>query len=306
MTFRKRLMVTFATVIVVPMLLFTLSFIALGNYLIGEKGELRGYTSIVGNYDTFDLDAVQAFQKAEQNPDKLQDVDFLDSLASDLRDRNVYLVVRRDEGLYYASNETMAVDDLSYLPEWKEDEASELENGGASDSFSTSHTDMAQPEENAPQTVRPGDGKGGAGVDLSTDAARAEAAGLQQQNQIGQQVDHRDSGYVPVEEKHQQKGTDQQQGRHQHHQEADGQAGRFVGEGCQKRLDQGRQEPSRCQQESNLRVGQFCSEKKETCIACCHCHVHPVKHLQECIRECQVPGSPGKMLHGHIGSPFSR
>ena len=117
MTFRKRLMVTFATVIVVPMLLFTLSFIALGNYLIGEKGELRGYTSIVGNYDTFDLDAVQAFQKAEQNPDKLQDVDFLDSLASDLRDRNVYLVVRRDEGLYYASNETMAVDDLSYLPE---------------------------------------------------------------------------------------------------------------------------------------------------------------------------------------------
>jgi len=184
MTFRKRLMVTFATVIVVPMLLFTLSFIALGNYLIGEKGELRGYTSIVGNYDTFDLDAVQAFQKAEQNPDKLQDVDFLDSLASDLRDRNVYLVVRRDEGLYYASNETMAVDDLSYLPEWKEDEASELENGGASDSFSTSHTDMAQPEENAPQTVRPGNGKGGAGVDLSADAARAEAAGLQQQNQM--------------------------------------------------------------------------------------------------------------------------
>ena len=143
------------------------------------------------------------------------------------------------------------------------------------------------------------------GIDaLSADCIQKRL--LQQQNQIGQQVDHGDSGYVPMEEKHQQKGTDQQQGRHQHHQEADGQAGRFVSEGCQKRLDQGRQEPSRCQQESNLRVGQFCPEKKETCIACCHCHVHPVKHLQECVRECQVPGSPGTMLHGHIGSPFSR
>ena len=186
MTFRKRLMVTFATVIVVPMLLFTLSFIALGNYLIGEKGELRGYTSIVGNYDTFDLDAVQAFQKAEQNPDKLQDVDFLDSLASDLRDRNVYLVVRRDEGLYYASNETMAVDDLSYLPEWKEDEASELETGGASDSFSTSHTDMALPEENAPQTVKPGDGKGGAGVDLSRQGRGGRSAAAESDDPGGQ------------------------------------------------------------------------------------------------------------------------
>ncbi len=122
MTFRKRLMVTFATVIVVPMLLFALSFIALGNYLIGEKGELSGYTSIVGNYDTFDLYAVQAFQKAEYNTDKLQNVDFLAALASELRDRNVYLVVRRDDGLYYASNETMAANDLGYLPAWKGEE----------------------------------------------------------------------------------------------------------------------------------------------------------------------------------------
>ena len=46
------------------------------------------------------------------------------------------------------------------------------------------------------------------GIDaLSADCIQKRL--LQQQNQIGQQVDHRDSGYVPVEEKHQQKGTDQ-------------------------------------------------------------------------------------------------
>ena len=54
MTFRKRLLVAFSTVIVVPLLLFTIAFIALGNYLIGEKGELQGYTSIVGGYDEYD------------------------------------------------------------------------------------------------------------------------------------------------------------------------------------------------------------------------------------------------------------
>ena len=128
-------MVTFGTVIVVPMLLFAIAFIALGNYLIGEKGELKGYTSIVGNYDAFDIDAVQAFRKAEQNPDRLYDVEFLGTLSTEIHDPNVYLVVRRDAGLYYASNETMAVDDLEMLPAWKEEEAKQLlDSTGADDS----------------------------------------------------------------------------------------------------------------------------------------------------------------------------
>ena len=93
------MVVMFATVIVVPMLLFSLAFVSLGNYLIGEKGELSGYTSIVGNYDTFDFDAVQAFQMAEQNPDQLQDVEFLQEIADKIHDMNVYLVVRRGEEL---------------------------------------------------------------------------------------------------------------------------------------------------------------------------------------------------------------
>ena len=192
MTFRKRLMVTFATVIVVPMLLFALSFIALGNYLIGEKGELRGYTSIVGNYDTFDLDAVQAFQKAEQNPDKLQNLDFLDTLAAELHDRNVYLVVRRDEGLYYASNESLAMDDLEYLPVWKEDDTASVfgqQAGKRSDEDGAAKAEPAGTEpdragEKNPMTSPAGGQNGASGSAGPMNTAQAGATGFMQQNQM--------------------------------------------------------------------------------------------------------------------------
>ena len=186
MTFRKRLMVTFATVIVVPMLLFTISFIALGNYLIGEKGELKGYTSIVGNYDTFDLDAVRAFHEAEANPDRLQDVEYLDSLSAELHDRNVYLVVRRDEGLYYASDEAKAATDLSFLPEWEEEAADRLQRGEPAD---PGRTYLAAAEENEkPHSATTAEGAGASGI--SADPVQAAAEERLHQNQIVQ-VDRR-------------------------------------------------------------------------------------------------------------------
>ena len=39
------------------MLLFWIAFTALGNYLVGDGGELQGYTSIVGSYDDYDTEA---------------------------------------------------------------------------------------------------------------------------------------------------------------------------------------------------------------------------------------------------------
>ena len=43
--------------------------------------------------------------------------------------RNVYLVVRRDEGLYYASDEAKAAADLDSLPEWDEEAADRMQRG---------------------------------------------------------------------------------------------------------------------------------------------------------------------------------
>lgn len=184
MTFRKRMMVMFATVIVVPMLLFSLAFVSLGNYLIGEKGELSGYTSIVGNYDTFDFDAVQAFQMAEQNPDQLQDVKFLQEIADKIHDMNVYLVVRRGDELYYASNETLAAADLSYLPAWEGKQRGEdpgqdrtLPGNAAEYEYRQTNTESA--------TVLPG--QPGAEEEKKSglsDAVQANAAGSLQQNQM--------------------------------------------------------------------------------------------------------------------------
>lgn len=184
MTFRKRMVVMFATVIVVPMLLFSLAFVSLGNYLIGEKGELSGYTSIVGNYDTFDFDAVQAFQMAEQNPDQLQDVEFLQEIADKIHDMNVYLVVRRGKELYYASNETLAAADLSYLPAWEGEQRGEDsgQDGTLQGNAAAYEHRQTYAESAAVLTGQPGAGeekKNGL-----SDTVQANAAGTQQQNQM--------------------------------------------------------------------------------------------------------------------------
>ena len=178
------MVVMFATVIVVPMLLFSLAFVSLGNYLIGEKGELSGYTSIVGNYDTFDFDAVQAFQMAEQNPDQLQDVEFLQEIADKIHDMNVYLVVRRGEELYYASNETLAAADLSYLPAWEGEQRGEDsgQDGTLQGNAAAYEHRQTQTESAAVLTGQPGAGeekKNGL-----SDTVQANAAGTQQQNQM--------------------------------------------------------------------------------------------------------------------------
>lgn len=174
----------FATVIVVPMLLFSLAFVSLGNYLIGEKGELSGYTSIVGNYDTFDFDAVQAFQMAEQNPDQLQDVEFLQEIADKIHDMNVYLVVRRGEELYYASNETLAAADLSYLPAWEGEQRGEdsgqdgtLQGNAAAYEHRQTYAESAAVLTGQPEAGE--EKKNGL-----SDTVQANAAGTQQQNQM--------------------------------------------------------------------------------------------------------------------------
>ncbi|MBQ2640956.1 MAG: HAMP domain-containing histidine kinase [Lachnospiraceae bacterium] len=116
MTFRKRRVVVFSTVILVPMLLFWIVFTALGNYLVGEGGELQGYTSIVGNYDDYDTEAEALGRQAAAGTEKLEDVKYLEELGGRIRERNLYLAVRRNGDLYYASDRQMAAMDLSSLP----------------------------------------------------------------------------------------------------------------------------------------------------------------------------------------------
>ena len=123
MTFRKRIMVAFFTVIVVPMLLFAIAFIALGNYLVGEDGELKGYNSIVGDYDDYDTEAESLYILAAQNQGRLGDVEFLDQLSSQIRGRNNFLTVRRGNDLYYSSDEQMARTFFDLLPAFDKEKA---------------------------------------------------------------------------------------------------------------------------------------------------------------------------------------
>lgn len=118
----------FFTVIVVPMLLFTLSFLALGNYLAGENGRLQGYKSIVGSYDDADMEAQEIYQEGVRNREYLGDLEFLRSLAGRIRGRNVYLTVRRDEELYFASDEQMAEADWNLLPAFRGEEGASQES----------------------------------------------------------------------------------------------------------------------------------------------------------------------------------
>lgn len=126
MTFRKRVIIIFFTVIAVPMLLFALAFNALGNYLVGEGGELQGYTSIIESNDEYDLQAENVCRQAARNLNKLEDPEYLEELSGELRGRNLYLAVRRGNGLYFASDMQSAEVDLRDLPPFEEQEAGKL------------------------------------------------------------------------------------------------------------------------------------------------------------------------------------
>ena len=108
MTFRQRLIIAFTMVLVLPTLLFMISFIVIGNLMARENSgdsafEYLDYASLTDDYRQYSnlldstYDQIQA--DIEENPSIIEDPGYLQSLSEKVSVSNSYIIVRKGEDI---------------------------------------------------------------------------------------------------------------------------------------------------------------------------------------------------------------
>ncbi len=128
MTFKKRLIIAFTIVLMVPLVLTSVSFFVIGNYMMQPGDEalrLHDYEDLTGNIQAYvektDKIYNELCETKKSNELKLEDEDYLSSFTDELADLNSFLVVRKDGELYYSGNEKAAKSVFDQLPAYTED-----------------------------------------------------------------------------------------------------------------------------------------------------------------------------------------
>ncbi len=128
MTFKKRLIIAFTIVLMVPLVLTSISFFVIGNYMLqpgDETLKLHDYEDLTGNIQAYvektDKIYNELCETRKSDESKLEDTSYLSSFTDELADLNSFLVVRKDGELYYSGNEKAAKSVFDQLPAYTED-----------------------------------------------------------------------------------------------------------------------------------------------------------------------------------------
>ncbi len=133
MKFRTRLLVTFITMIILPLALTAMAFCGIGLYLINAQKGLTfdelNYTLMAENMqevvESTDHVYMELRRQAETDPSRLADKRYLERLSSKIVQKTAYILVRKDSELYFAGNEAAAKKIFPVLPEYGEGDLSE-------------------------------------------------------------------------------------------------------------------------------------------------------------------------------------
>ena len=128
MKFRTRLRVTFIVIIVLPLILTAVAFLGIGLYLMNAQ---KGFPIARLDYKTMteNMREVAAatddvfFELKEQidtDPARLADLEYLDMVNSQIPHKTTYIIIRKDDALYYAGNQEAAEVIFSRLPAYGE------------------------------------------------------------------------------------------------------------------------------------------------------------------------------------------
>lgn len=126
MKFRTRLWVTFVTILILPLALTALAFLAISVYLMHDEQPV-----FPGKVDYSEMsDSVQEIgeqvqvlygqlvETAKKEPDKFEDTEYLQMLNKSMNRKNSYILVRKDDSIYYAGNMEAAKGIFDKLPEY--------------------------------------------------------------------------------------------------------------------------------------------------------------------------------------------
>ncbi len=136
MKLKTRLMITFVTVIILPVILTITVLMAFGQYQLSAIEKAYGitgatYTSFLNPVNMMSKMTESTFSKmtriAQESPERFEDTEYLNEVNENLRKNNAYLLVRQDGQLFYdGSLESEGL--FAELPEYGEYDST-AENG---------------------------------------------------------------------------------------------------------------------------------------------------------------------------------
>ena len=130
MKFKTRLLITFLTIILLPIILALTAFLIIGGHL--SKGQ-EDLGLRVNNYNVWidpaetsrhlsDEIFVEIREGLKQDPHLLEKTDILDAINDDIADKSSYLIVRKGKELYYTGNQLASAQIFDKLPEFNEED----------------------------------------------------------------------------------------------------------------------------------------------------------------------------------------
>lgn len=122
--FRTKLGITALSMILVPFLLTIVAFLVIGSRIEdAEAGILdrdsASYTYTIENYSQMTEEVLEEVkEQIATQPEKLEDKNYLDEITADLKNKSSYIIVRKDNEIYYSGNHNFAKRIFSILPEY--------------------------------------------------------------------------------------------------------------------------------------------------------------------------------------------
>lgn len=128
MKFKTRLMVTFVSIILLPLVLTAVAFIMIGMYLMnmqqGNTIQELDYSMMSESMQTFVNTADTAYsellEQARRDATLLEDKEYLAQVNKDIARKSTYILVRKDHEIFYAGNEEAAKQIFDKLPDYGE------------------------------------------------------------------------------------------------------------------------------------------------------------------------------------------
>lgn len=133
MKFKTRLRVTFITIVLLPLVLTTTAFMTIVIYLMNVQ---QGYTIRELDYSMMS-EPMQSFvnvaeetyasllKQVREDSTKLEDIEYLEQMNQEIIRKSAYIVVRKDDEIYYTGNKEAMKQIIDKLPKYKEESLSE-------------------------------------------------------------------------------------------------------------------------------------------------------------------------------------
>lgn len=112
MKFKTRLVVTFVTIILLPLVLTTTAFLGIGFYIMNQRQDYGldkwDYLSMADTMESIHAETEEVYElllmQEQEDVSKFEDVTYLRDFESNYLSKQAYLLVRKGEDIYYTGN----------------------------------------------------------------------------------------------------------------------------------------------------------------------------------------------------------